>query len=176
MSHHIYHTTGLIVGLKPKGETDLLLKVFTRDFGMVVAVAQGARKMVSKNRFGLRLYAVPEFDLIKTRESFRVGAVRPEPYAPGRAETLVRAKVSAILARFVVSDEPHEKLFDDVLELIKKQNKDIDMLAMVVILENLGYWHSTQSDLEFIENGNLNTEKRREVINRINESISHIHL
>lgn len=176
MSHHIYHTTGLIVGLKPKGETDLLLKVFTRDFGMVVATAQGARKMVSKNRFGLRLYAVPEFDLIKTRESFRVGAVRPEPYAPGRAETLVRAKVSAILARFVVSDEPHEKLFDDVLELFKKQNKDIDILAMVVILENLGYWYSTENDKKFINGADLSVQEKVEIINRINESVSHIHL
>lgn len=176
MSHHIYHTTGLIVGLKPKGETDLFLKVFTRDFGMVVATAQGARKMVSKNRFGLRLYAVPEFDLIKTRESFRVGAVRPESYAPDRAETLVRAKVSAILARFVVSDEPHEKLFDDVLELFKKQNKDIDILVMIVILENLGYWHSTESDKIFINGGMLSAQEKVEIINRINESISHIHL
>ncbi len=176
MSHHIYHTTGLIVGLKPKGETDLFLKVFTRDFGMVVATAQGARKMVSKNRFGLRLYAVPEFDLIKTRESFRVGAVRPESYAPDRAETLVRAKVSAILARFVVSDEPHEKLFDDVLELFKKQSKDLDILAMIVILENLGYWHSTESDKNFINGGELSAQEKFEIISRINESISHIHL
>jgi recombinational DNA repair protein (RecF pathway) len=176
MSHHIYHTTGLIVGLKPKGETDLLLKVFTRDFGMVLATAQGARKMVSKNRFGLRLYAVPEFDLIKTKESFRVGAVRPEPYAPDGAETLVRAKVSAILARFVVSDEPHEKLFDDVLKLFKKQNKNLDILAMIVILESLGYWHSTHSDLDFIESGDLGVDQKTEIINRINESVSHIHL
>lgn len=176
MSHHIYHTTGLIVGLKPKGETDLFLKVFTRDFGMVLATAQGARKMVSKNRFGLRLYAVPEFDLIKTRDSFRIGAVRPEPYAPGRAETLVRAKVSAILARFVVSDEPHEKLFNDVLELFKKENKNIDILAMITILDNLGYWHNNETDTDFIETGNLSIAKKNELINRINESVSHIHL
>lgn len=176
MSHHIYHTTGLIVGLKPKGETDLFLKIFTRDFGMVMATAQGARKMVSKSRFGLRLYAVPEFDLIKTKESFRIGSVRPEAYLPDKNEILVRAKVSAILARFVVSDEPHEKLFDDVLELFKKQNKNIDILAMVVILDNLGYWHSTSNDLDFIENGNLNNEQKRELIIRINEAISHIHL
>lgn len=176
MSHHIYHTTGLIVGLKPKGETDLFLKIFTRDFGMVMATAQGARKMVSKNRFGLRLYSVPEFDLIKTKESFRIGSVRPEAHLPDKNEVLVRAKVSAILARFVVSDEPHEKLFDDVLDLFKKQNKYIDILAMVVILDNLGYWHSTPNDLDFIENGNLNNEQKRELIIRINEAISHIHL
>lgn len=176
MSHHIYHTTGLIVGLKPKGETDLFLKVFTRDFGMVVAVAQGARKMVSKNRFGLRLYAVPELDLIKTKENFRIGAVRPEAYAPDKVETLVRAKVSALLARFVVSDEPHEKLFDDVLELFKKQSKDLDILVMIVILENLGYWHSTETDKNFINGGDLSAQEKREVIGRINEATSHIHL
>lgn len=176
MSHHIYHTIGLIVGLKPKGETDLFLKIFTRDFGMVVATAQGARKMVSKNRFGLRLYSVPEFDLIKTKESFRIGSVRPEAHLPDKNEVLVRAKVSAILSRFIVSDEPHEKLFDDILELFKKQNKNIDILVMVVILDNLGYWHSTPNDLDFIENGNLNNEQRKELIIRINEAISHIHL
>lgn len=176
MSHHIYHTQGLIVAVKPKGETDLFLKVFTRDFGMVVATAQGARKMVSKNRFGLGLYTMPEFDLIKTRESFRIGSVRPEAHLPDKNEVLVRAKVSAILARFVVSDEPHEKLFDDILKIFKMQSSNIDILAMVIILDNLGYWHSTVDDLKFIETGDLGNILKKDIVVRINETISHIHL
>ncbi|OGI71900.1 hypothetical protein A3J61_00575 [Candidatus Nomurabacteria bacterium RIFCSPHIGHO2_02_FULL_38_15] len=176
MAHHIYHTQGFIVAVKPKGETNLFLKIFTRDFGMILATAQGARKLASKTRFALGLYRVPEIDLIKTRDSFRVGAVRPEAHLLSRAETLARAKVSALLARFVVSDEPHPKLFEDILKIFKNENKNLDIVAMIVILHNLGYWHSTPADLEFIETGILIGNQKRQIITRIDEVISHIHL
>src|SRR3989344_4493666 len=102
MAHHIYHTQGFIVAVKPKGETNLFLKIFTRDFGMILATAQGARKLASKTRFALGLYRVPEIDLIKTRDSFRVGAVRPEAHLLSRGGTFGRAQSSGPLARPLV--------------------------------------------------------------------------
>lgn len=176
MSHHIYHTTGLIVAQKAKGESDILLKIFTPDFGMILATAQGARKLESKTRFGLSLYTIPEIDLIKTKDNFRVGAVRPEPKLLTQSDKKLRAKISAILLRFVVSDEPNKKLYQDILNVIDDNPANSDLVAMLVILSNLGYWKLNDFEKEFIKTGLINSLEKKTLINNVNQVVSHIHL
>lgn len=176
MSHHIYHTTGLIVAQRQKGEADILIKIFTPLFGMVLATAQGARKLESRTRFGLSLYSMPELDLIKTKENFRVGAVRPEAYLLTKEEKKLRAKISAVLLRFVVSDEPNEKLYQDILSILQKKPANSDIVLMLVILSNLGYWHLDDFEKKFVQDGLVQNDQKKILVKKINEVISHIHL
>lgn len=176
MSHHIYHTSGFIVAQKQKNEADILLKIFTPDFGMVLATAQGARKLESKTRFALKTYTFPEIDLIKTKENFRVGAVRPEPIVLESKQKILRAKVAAILARFAIFEESNEKLYEDIKYFLKKDLKNPDLVLMLIVLSNLGYWELTTTEKDFIETGLISSENKKVLLKKVNDVISHIHL
>lgn len=176
MAHHIYHVKGFIIAQRQKGEADILLKIFTPEFGMVLATAQGARKLESKTRFAISQYSIPEIDLIKTKDSFRVGAVRPEQGQVSQSQKKLRAKIAAILARFVVSEEPHEKLYSDVIKIIEQPHKNSDLLAMVVILSNLGYWHLNEIEKDFISTYEISASDKKTLIKKVQEVLSQIHL
>lgn len=176
MAHHIYHTKGLIIAQKQRGEADIMLKIFTPEFGMVLAVAQGARKLESKSRFALTQYSIPEVDLIKTKDSFRVGAARPEKGSINQFQKRLRAKVSAILARFVIHEEPNEKLYKDILEIVEVPGKNSDLLAMLVILNHLGYWHLNEVEKKFIETAEISQNDKKLLIKKVDDVVSQIHL
>lgn len=171
MSHHIYHTKGLIVAKKDRGEADLYLKIFTPDLGMVLATAQGARKIGSKSRYALGLYMLPDIDLIKTKDSFRVGAARPEPARPPRSQILMRAKISALLNKFFTERDEAVLLFEKIQNLLENPDKDSDVFGSIYILNFLGYW-SQKIDFNF--NQQLDQKQRASLVREINKTISHI--
>src|SRR3989344_8983102 len=70
--HHIHHTEGIILGSKNFGEAGKYYSILTRDLGLILASAQGVRKMSSKLRFVLQDFAYLKIDLAQGRNIFRV--------------------------------------------------------------------------------------------------------
>jgi recombinational DNA repair protein (RecF pathway) len=52
--HHIYTNPAFIVHSSPYGEAGKFLLLFTKDFGMIGAVAQGIRLTQSKLRYHIQ--------------------------------------------------------------------------------------------------------------------------
>ena len=44
--HHIYHTRGLILSSRNIGESSIMYAFYTREMGLIKAVAQGVKKPV----------------------------------------------------------------------------------------------------------------------------------
>lgn len=73
--HTIHTTPALVVGSKPNGEASKLIFLFTREFGLITAVAQGIRFEKSKLRYCAQDYNLGIFSLVKGKEFWRlVGA------------------------------------------------------------------------------------------------------
>src|SRR3989344_5390571 len=66
--YKIYQTEGLVIEGRSLGEADRFLTVFTKDFGMIQAQAQGVRKISSKLRYSLRNFSYAEIDLVQGKE------------------------------------------------------------------------------------------------------------
>lgn len=121
MSHHHHHTEGFILKQIPIGEKDLLLAIFTRDFGLVKAKLKAGRSLESKMRFHASLFAWVEVSLIKTRgDSWKIVSLdsksslfdlkqKPNQYQ-------VVDNVVSMLSRMVVGENPQAEIFIDLAD------------------------------------------------------------
>jgi len=63
--HHIYHTHGFILSSRNNGEANRMLMIYTREMGLIRAVAQGIRLHKSKLRFTLQDFSYVNVDLVR---------------------------------------------------------------------------------------------------------------
>ncbi len=157
--HHIYHTEGIILSSKNFGEAGKHYSIFTRDLGMVLASAQGVRKMSSKLRFVLQDFAYLKIDLVSGRNIFRVTNAsktnKLEQIVKQPENFKILANIARLLKRLLPGIEPNEALFADlvsglsILEKIPVQSgsvsgwkadlHNIEIIIVLRILNNLGY-------------------------------------
>ena len=77
MLHHIYHTEGFVLSGQSVGEANKYFRIFTKDFGMVGAMAQGIRLLQSKLRYSLQDYSYSKISLVRGKQVWRiVGAIK----------------------------------------------------------------------------------------------------
>lgn len=138
MSIEKYTTQALVIAIYDSGEHDRVYKLFTRDFGLVMAHARSIRKLESKLRFHLMIGREVRVTLVKGREVWRlVGSGEMSP------KNLFLHEVCQIIGRFVHGEGAHKKLFDKLLTL-SSRSKDYDqmktsVLAQFILLVDLGY-------------------------------------
>ncbi|MDE2040764.1 MAG: recombination protein O N-terminal domain-containing protein [Patescibacteria group bacterium] len=70
--HHIHTTPGFVIDSHPYGEAGKMLSIFTRDFGLVLATAQGIRLEKSKLRYHTQEYAFGVFSFVRGKEFWRL--------------------------------------------------------------------------------------------------------
>ncbi|MCE9549211.1 DNA repair protein RecO [Candidatus Nomurabacteria bacterium] len=149
--HHIYHTEGIILSSKNFGEAGKCYFIFTRDLGMVMASAQGVRKMSSKLRFILQDFAYLKIDLVQGKDIWRVTSAsktnKLESLLENKDKLGIFANISRLLRRLLAGEDPNELLFKDFLSglhlLEKSETKEelhsVEVIMVLRILNNLGY-------------------------------------
>lgn len=149
--HHIYHTEAYVLGSSPKGEDSKLLRLYTRELGLVYAHAQGLRKLSSKLRFTLQDFSLASVDLVRGREIWRVTTATPvHSYAAIRkdhSKETILARVHSLLVRLVIGEEPNDEIYGILTEtygmLEKPHTRDeyraLELFAVARILIALGY-------------------------------------
>jgi DNA repair protein RecO len=150
--HHIHHTEAFVLGSSPKGEDSKLLKLYTRELGLVYAHAQAVRKLSSKLRFTLQDFSLATVDLVRGREIWRVTTAVPvHAYAnirKDRASERILARVNSLLVRLVTGEEPSEEIFsilERTYELLERggytpeEHRTLELFSVARILIALGY-------------------------------------
>jgi hypothetical protein len=132
-----YATEGFVLTSFESGEHDKTFKLFTREFGLILARATSIRKLESKLRAHLHTGRISYVTLVKGKEIWRI---------TGSEEVNVRSplllEITKLLERFVRGDGVHKKLFDHMRALATLSEYDdrlARMLAYYLILVNLGY-------------------------------------
>lgn len=192
MSHHIYHTEGFVLSGQSVGEANKYFWIFTRDFGMVGAMAQGVRLLQSKLRYSLQDYSYSKISLVRGKQVWRiVGAIKekdissPLDDSQGKFELL--AKTFSLLIRLVRGEEKNETLFNhisSVSEFLKRESLDENLLRnceyllIMRILHSLGYMAESPNFKEFLSSDIWTKEIvfkigaiSREAVSQINKSL-----
>ncbi len=68
--HH--HTEAIVVRSEPSGEANKRIWLFTREFGLVIAMVQGVRKPAAKLQSNITDYSVIAADLIRGKNTWRL--------------------------------------------------------------------------------------------------------
>ncbi|MEM6253493.1 MAG: DNA repair protein RecO [Cyanobacteria bacterium P01_D01_bin.156] len=110
-----YKATGINLKAAPMGENDRLMTILTREYGLLRAIAPGARK--HKSRLGGRsgLFVVNELMLSKGKSLDKMIQAQTQQSFPGLSKDLGRLTAGQYLAELVLceaSEQPQEALFE----------------------------------------------------------------
>lgn len=120
------------------GESDRLLTILTREFGLVRAMAMGSRKHNSRMAGRSGLFVVNELMLAKGRSLDKVTQAETLESYPGLSQDLKKLTASQYLAELclcqALSDQPQEELFYILNEHLKRLERSpaSEVLAYLV--------------------------------------------
>jgi len=191
----IYQSKTLILDFVDSGEKNRFFWLFTRDFGLVNAAAQSVRSTSSKLNPYLQQYNSIIIEFVRGKDIWRItNSIALDDSVVfssiSKRGQVVVARVCLLLKRLYVGEEANQKLFDDVLEGIKKisrafDSKTIDGLETLLVLKilyHLGYWeehkehyplHSSPFSQEMIDRA---LRKKKDLDVRIEQSLRESHL
>ena len=98
--HIVHHTDSFILKVQSAGEANSRVWLFTKDFGLVVAMVQGVRKQGAKLQMHLSEYSFIGADLVRGRDVWRLVSVSGEgnPFIDKNLNGLGRAFVRTLSA------------------------------------------------------------------------------
>lgn len=190
MSHHLYHTQGLILGAKNYGEANILYQILSPDLGLVGALAQGARYQKSKLRPHLRELDLVRVTLVRGRELWRLTAAESTglliPPLAQVEKRAVWARVAKLLLRLVRGEERQAGIYHDLVAGLQalacapaEQVADYEQLIVLRLLAQLGYVAENQANRAWLasdlwqESWTLPAETGAELVNLINKGLEH---
>ena len=147
MAHHIYHTEGIILRSRPRGEANSLLSIFTRELGLIEAVAQGVRLSKSKLKASLQEYSIGTFEVVRGKQTWRLTNV-VEDYnlyiriRDKRELFLAVSRVLALLVRLLSGEETNLPLFEMLMDMLAfAQSKEFSAEEIKAI-EYISVWRT----------------------------------
>ncbi len=163
MSYHLYQTEGFIIDSRLLGESNKLFFLLTPELGLVMASAQGVRKLDSKLQPHLDQYSYGKFNLVRGREVWRlVGASKEEAFRGLFADPEKRAaaaRIFSLLRLYVIGEGTASRLCGDLKEaLLFLEQTTIsasllpvwEMIVVMRILDTLGYLKAEPSLQPFL--------------------------
>ncbi len=190
--HAIYTTPGFIIDSRAYGEADKIVSIFTRDLGLVSAVAKGIRLEQSKLRYFAQDHANAIFSLVRGRDLWRLTSAQ-DPKAACAMRTEAGARVLALLRRLLHGEESHPELYASIdsfnsflsrcADLDDERKKTLESLVVFRIMDDLGYiGNDAEMDQEIVSAelslGLLDraAKKRIQINKHINKALKESHL
>ena len=119
-----YKATGINLKGMPLGEADRLVTILTPEFGLIRAVAPGARKHKSKLRGRCELFVVNQLLIAKGRSLDKIIQADTLESYPGLSRNLEKLAASQYLAELVLalalSEEPQPELYELLTEHLRR--------------------------------------------------------
>lgn len=187
MSHAIYQTTALILKTKNMRESNKLVYLYTKKFGLIYASMQSLRELKSKMRYHVHNYALVDVDVVAGRNIWRITGIHERQNAFQFSQTQWYRLLSLLadtLIRLCPGEEENEYLWD-ILESFfvaiasetEPYEKEYEIIILVLIFHALGYWNENdyllQSDDYYSEMNIVQVQNNKfEYIKKINESFT----
>ncbi len=195
MSYHIYQTEGFILSSISVNEASRYLSIYTKDLGLIRALAQGSRNLRSKLKHSLQDLSFSKVSFVRGREIWRI--VNSECiYFPNmnleRSKKDLLAKTSLLLRRLINGEEADPRNFEDIMkgfyfmineDLTSEELSLFEPIFILKILRNLGYGPFEKElqnvvDFEEWERSRLFQDKNvlAMMFSHIDKALKHSHL
>jgi len=153
MSYTKLHTPALVLSGHNVGESSRLYSLFTKEFGMVHAKAQGVREIKSRHRFALQTLSMADVSLVKGKYGWRITNTMPQSslytaFTDDFHKRKIVLRVAQLLKRLVQGEQPDEVLYATVSNAVHfLQNETLEreaithleILIVLRMLHILGY-------------------------------------
>lgn len=155
MSIEKFTTEGIILNKYDSGESDAVFKIYTRDFGTITAKQASLKKSV-KLRPHLMQFRVVNVTVVRGRELYRIAGARESEINKIKSELMPH--LCQLINRFLAYEVKNSKLYDRLIQYIKKSELDIAMLRLCVLADIM------------IVSGYMDTEKINMTLSEYKES------
>ncbi|NEO83357.1 MAG: DNA repair protein RecO [Spirulina sp. SIO3F2] len=141
-----YSATGIILKSKPHGESDKLVTVLTPHFGVIRAIAPGARKPKSRLRGRTEIFVINQLLLVKGRSLDKLIQAETIESYPGLSRQLAKLAIAQYWAEVVLtlelSDQPHEQLYAVLCQRLEQLHTLPAQTPLAVFIGHLsrGLW------------------------------------
>ena len=172
MSHTIYTTDAIVLHRVSTAEADVTLWLLTRELGLVVARAQGARKGTAKMRGHLQLFSFLQVSLVRGKYIWRVTGVEAGkqgvlPTLQGEALSTF-ARIATFVRRMILTDTQSAlELFEVVLSaregITEQVVRKVELVCLVKVLIILGYIENDV--LRKIDSDSITDDELMQVVN-----------
>jgi DNA repair protein RecO (recombination protein O) len=119
-----YKATGINLKTQVLGESDRIVTILTQEFGLIRAVAPGARKHNSSLGGRSGMFVVNELLIAKGRSLDKITQAQTLKTYPGLAKDLGKLAAAQYLAEIVLcqalSEQPQEELYDLLNEYLER--------------------------------------------------------
>lgn len=154
--YEIITTPAFVLSASPQGDADLYIKVYTRELGLIGAVASGARKETSKHRFSVQPFSFISLSIVQGKHGYRVtGAEHEQHTCLGKDDEIKQTigKISKLLTVLIHGSEKDQELFDFMQELFtyictshldSETANQYEIYTVIRIVKHLGYFDESQ--------------------------------
>lgn len=149
--YHIYNTEAFVIGSFAHEEGSRRISLFTRDLGLIRALAQGVREEKSKLRYSLQPYSHTHVSLVHGK-TWRIVFAHTQSnflldFGITSEKSVALARIFSLIRSLVIGEEKNVDLFlilKNGFEFLKSEHTKEEMIAfehliVLKILKNLGY-------------------------------------
>lgn len=185
MSHAIYQTPAVILQARNYQESNKLLIMYTRDFGLLYIAAQSLRSAHSKMKYHTLVYSLVDIDVVRGKDLWRLTGIHQRVSSLSFVEKEwypLLEKLASLLVRLIPGEEPHPEVWYELGRLYMLIEQDsfhesIEYIIITRILHHLGYWSGsepiihdeepyTEARYQWVE------EHKRELVKKINQGLT----
>lgn len=178
------------MGSRNIGEANKIFTVYTREMGLIRAIAQGVRLHKSKLRFSLQDFSYVKVDFVRGRDIWRITSAKSISsfaFARGdRGSILLIARVARLIERLCDGEENNEKIFDDFIQALyllddidisKEKREALELHLVLRIMDSLGYIGESEIFKKYIgssfEHSHIENllKDRQSIITHINKAL-----
>lgn len=149
MSPKIYSSEGFVLTRRSYGESDRMIRLFTKDFGKITLLAKGVRKPKSRKRGSIEVFSRLKFSASKSKTFDILTEVLPLDIYPEIRTSLKNTSLAyyfmEIVDKITQEGEKHTVVYDylsEYLDNITLTNnlKKLRIEFIYRILTSLGFW------------------------------------
>lgn len=153
MKLEVFHTDGLVIKVRHSGESDRIVTVLTRDYGVLTAFAKAARRPKSRLHSATQTFCFSDFSFRHSGEVYTIteGSVKEVFYALN--EDIKNLTLAQYFGQLAMELTPPEEISEENLRLLLNslhflchQKKDINFIKAVTelrMIANAGYAPNT---------------------------------
>ena len=163
MSYHIYTTDAFVCGGYHNATSDMSVRFFTREFGMIYGIVKSAREERSRQRCAVQDFSHVRVSLIRGKAGWRVGSIEEKANhfyaATTRQKRIAVVSLYRFLIRYIRGEEQLQYVFDELVEAFSvisssetdEQCKYLVEIVLYRLFTKLGYIAVSGKEYSFIE-------------------------
>lgn len=147
MAHQAYTTDAIVISIRDRMGADRMVRLMTKDSGMLDARASSVREEKSKMRYALQPFSLVRVTLVRGKHEWRLIGAESDINAYFRAKDRrargALLKLAKLVERLVVGEEPNPALYvtahDGFMHLSEDGSDGAFLVVAFRLLAALGY-------------------------------------